>query len=232
MKYIDKNLIIERYTNGSMSPAEMQNFHRMLETDSELRSLFHAENVINSAMNGERAILGSVDHSHTYARFLKTLADSVPQAAVATAGAASTGKAASWLAGISTTVKLTVSACLLAGGVTAGVAWLQPSTPTATGVQQEQQISQPVISAPVTAPAENNVPAATQTRTNPLPVIGTTVRPSQTKTNSTVPNSDATTPAIGEQKQAVDATKHEIPTFPADTISVSVQGSSKGKRQK
>lgn len=231
MKYIDKNLIIERYTNGTMSPAEMQDFHKMLETDSELRSLFHAENVINSAMNGERAILGSVDHSHTYARFLKTLADSVPQAAVATAGAASTGKAVSWLSGISTTVKLTVSACLLAGGVTAGVVWLQPSTPTATGVQQEQQRPQPVTSAPVSTPAENNAPAATQTRTNPLPVIGTT-RPSQTRTNSTAPNSEATIPAIGEQKQAIDATKQEIPTFPADTINVSVQGSGKGKRKK
>lgn len=229
MKYIDKNLIIERYTNGSMSPTEVQNFHTMLETDSELRALFHAENVINSAMNGERAMLGAVDHSHTYARFLKTLADSVPQAAVATAGAAGTGKAASWLAGVSTSVKLTVSACLLAGGVTAGAVWLNHSAPTATDAQQEQRISQPTISAPSTMPAENNAPVV-QPSAQPLPTIGATPRASQTRPTTTIPNAATEKQTIGKQEQTVDGADKQIPVFPADSINVNVQGNSKRKK--
>jgi hypothetical protein len=227
MKYIDKNLIIERYTNGSMNPAEIQDFHTMLETDSELRALFHAENVINSAMNGERTMLASVDHSHTYARFLKTLADSVPQAAVATAGAAGTGKAASWLAGVSTSVKLTVSACLLAGGVTAGAVWLNHSAATTPAVQQEQQIQQPALSAPTVAP---ETPAA-QPSTQPLPTIGVEPRSSQAKPNSTTTPRAATDIRTREkQEQTVDATEQQIPIFPADSIPVNVQGN--GKRKK
>lgn len=225
MNYIDKNLIIERYTNGSMNAAEMQNFHTMLETDAELRSLLHAENVISSTVNGERAMLESVDHSHTYARFLKSLADSVPQAATATAGAAGANKAASWLAGISASTKITISTLLLAGGITMGIMWLQPGQPAGTDTRQEQPVQQ-LPSTPVTTPVRPDLSAPAAT---PVPNTATTPRPTPVRTeNAEVSRTPAATPDKTEQ-QTVGAEKPEIPVFPADGIEVNVQSDGKKK---
>jgi hypothetical protein len=66
--------IIDRFVSGSMSRAEEQEFHRLLENDSELRDLYETEQVLNRTMLKDREMLSGVDHSATYARFLAGLA--------------------------------------------------------------------------------------------------------------------------------------------------------------
>lgn len=144
MKYIDKNLIIDRYINGTMSPSEIQSFHTMLETDNELRSMFQAENIINSTMAKERYALEAMNHSQSYATFLKGLANSIPQTTAATS-AVGAGKAVSWLAGISTAVKVVVSTVVVTGAVAVGTFVMQPTPqndtmPTLDNRQQQHDI--------------------------------------------------------------------------------------------
>ena len=213
MQYIDKNLIIERYINGSMSPAEVQNFHTMLEHDSELRAMFRAENLLNSTISRDRVALEAADHSRMYATFLKNLADSIPQAATASAGAAGANGAVSWLAGISTSVKVAISAAVVTGGIAAGIALYQPSA-------EPVAVPSPQMEVPASdAPAF--LPDASQQRTTAAqkPSGGTVSAPARTDKTAgrQLPNSGQ--PAQNVEAQTPSGTE-DIPSFDKNTATI------------
>jgi len=211
MQYIDKNLIIERYINGSMSPAEIKNFHAMLEHDSELRSMFRAENMLNSTISRDRVALEAADHSRMYAKFLKNLADSIPQAAATASTGVSGSGATSWIANMATSVKLTISAAVLTGSLATGVIMYQNAQPEQ--VVPAPQIEAPAVSTPLNTP-EQIAPA--EQRNN---AVSAPVRQDRATTQRPLPNTEQTR-QIGAP--ATTAPKEDIPVIDKETLNVNM----------
>lgn len=227
MQYIDKHLIIERYIGGAMSPEEIRNFHALLETDGELRSMFQAENLINSTVARERSALEAVDHSQTYAKFLKGLADSIPQAATtASAGTAGAGGTTSWLAGVGTSVKLAVSAAVLTGSVVVGTLVFQSqSTPQAVPAQQSES---PALPAPsVQSDGQQQQPATVRQPDGSTAPAGGTTTPAATTPSPRQPQQSAGRPQQEQQTKQAQQTKQEqqddIPVFENNTTTLEVR---------
>lgn len=217
MQYIDKHLIIERYINGSMSPTEVQNFHTMLETDGELRSMFRAENLLNSTINRDKVALEAADHSRMYATFLKNLADSIPQAATASAATGTAG-AASWLARLGTSSKVAISTALLAGGVAAVIA-LYPFSPEQTTVPAPQLVA-PAVSTPALSPdaAVQQTPRAKQ------PAGGSVSNQAHTGRTEEKVLPTASKPAHNAK---TESNRDDIPEINKETVNVQVQAERK-----
>lgn len=201
MNYIDKNLIIERYINGAMTPDEVQSFHTLLETDSELRSLFQAENMIKSTMAKERYALEAINHSHSYAVFLQGLANSVPQTAAATS-AAGAGKAASWLSGISTSVKVAVSAAVVTGTVLVGTLVMQPTSQQDNALPMRNVQKQPTKS----TPAQHHVGSSQNTTSENIGGKQESTRP------VLVPTEKVGSNTVAQKKQQAQASERSIST--------------------
>lgn len=239
MKYIDKNLIIDRYINGTMSPSEIQSFHAMLETDNDLRSMLQAENIINSTMAKERYALEAMDHSQSYATFLKGLANSIPQttAAVSAAGA---GKAVSWFAGISAAVKVVVSTAVVAGVVVVGAFVIQPTsqnnaTPTLdAGHQHDVPTAYPQPNSTNNKNLEK-VQGEKEHKTLPIATPANAVRANENGSAKPpvqrLPSSVRTTPPQDKQAEEVGIKKkdEEIKVIDDPNLNISVQSDSAKK---
>lgn len=215
MQYIDKHLIIERYTNGSMSPKEVQDFHAMLETDGELRSMFRAENILNSAISRNRTALEAADHSRMYASFLKSLANSVPQAAAATAPTGSTGLMG-WLSGLSTSAKLTLSAITVTGAVTLGIALYPSSSDSSALPESRTPATVHPVASPVPARSVEAAPAS-----NSSGSAQAVVKPS--KTTTPTEEKAATTVNNAVQKKDKNSSADDIPLIDNSSVKMNVK---------
>ncbi len=218
MQYIDKNLIIERYINGSMSPTEVQNFHTMLEKDGELRSMFRAENLLNSTIGRDRVALEAADHSRMYATFLKNLADSIPQAATASAAAGSSG-ATSWLASLGTSAKAAMLAIAVMGSMAVLIA-LYPSSSTERAAVPAPQIETPAASVPIASPEapKQHTPVAVRSAGNSR--IATQAQSGKAE-QKLVPNAEKSTQT--EQVSVQDS----IPVINRDVLDINMQAERK-----
>lgn len=230
MKYIDKNLIIERYVNGAMTPEEIQGFNALLETDSELRSMFQAENIIKSTIAKERYALEAVNHSNSYAFFLKGLANSIPQTAAATS-AAGAGKAASWLSGISTSVKIAVSAAVVTGSAVVGTLVMQPTAPQENTLPQHNVQKPSVEYAPMQeekgSAQEVQLPTVEGKQDNPQSISV------EAPSTPTVNRQSTPTSTRSQQENTIAAPRKQrdegIPSFHENNVNISVQSDSAKK---
>jgi len=134
---VDRDAIIDLYMNGRMTPADEQEFRRMLDVDPALRRAFETERAISGALLRDRAALPPVD-PESRTKLLAALASApVPE------GLPSSGTSAGSGSSIVMALKGAVAVAVVAGIVAVG-GLLLPRGETAkvpeSQVRQERSI--------------------------------------------------------------------------------------------
>lgn len=216
------DMIIDRYINGEMAPAEEADFRKLLELDPDLRRLFEADQRIAATLRKEREILVGVDHAESYSRFLMSLAASVPATSASTTTiAASAGKRwRRWLFG--------GLGLLLVGALIIAVMRHDPapaggragdSVRAAPSVMERPGTPELRPSLPGTpTPAQRGAPSLSSDTGRAHDVIGErpqSMAPSQSGSRDSAGRSGKAAPAA---RPSQERKREEIPTFEDDTI--------------
>jgi hypothetical protein len=175
----ERDMMVERYMDGSMSQPERHNFLDLLDNDEGMRQTLYAETLINKAVKSDRSAM-PMPAAASRERFLTMLAAVAPETAAPSSGTGrGSGSAGKGIAGGGAT-KVIVST--LAGlAVTVGAIVFVPKLIESPAPKQPAAVAPAKVAQP--APQETIAPQPAET----IPQVTTGEAPTEPQTEAASP---------------------------------------------